>query len=254
VRLAVVDWGIGGLGFVRLLAARHPAVPVVYVSDAGCTPFGKLARRPLAARLDAILAHLADAHGVDHAVLACNAASTVLPDLAAPRRGIAVTGVIAPAVDALAGHAPARIGVIGGRRTIASGLYGRGLRAAGHHVRQRVAQPLSAHVEAGRLDTPEVRRDVAGILTPLRDVEILVLACTHYPALSPLLAEGCPRAALFDPVESTLAQVEREWPLAEAGDERGTHRYLTTGDPDAMRRSARLAFGMELGRVETLSA
>jgi glutamate racemase len=255
VRLAVVDWGIGGLGFVRLLAARHPDVAVVYLSDAGFTPYGTLPRPALAVRVDAILRHLADAHGVDHAVIACNAASTVLPDLSAPRRGIAVTGVIAPAVDALTRVPRRYIGVIGGRRTIASGLYARGLRAAGHYVLQRVAQPLSAHVEAGRLDTPEVRRDVATILAPLRDVETLVLACTHYPALSPLLAEGCPRAALFDPVESTLAQVEREWPLAEASsDVRGAHRFLTTGDAKAMRRSAWLAFGMELGRVESLQA
>lgn len=255
MRLAVVDWGIGGLGFLRLLAGRHPAVEVVYLSDAGCTPYGKLPRPALAARVDRVLCHLADAHGVDHAVIACNAASTVLSELAAPRRGIAVAGVIAPAVDALSRRAPARIGVIGGRRTIASGLYGRGLRAAGHDVRQRVAQPLSAHVEAGRLDTPEVRRDIATILAPLRDVEILVLACTHYTALSPLLAEGCPRAALYDPVESALAQVEREWPLSEpSAHSAGGHRFLTTGDADAMRRSARLAFGIELDRIESLPA
>lgn len=254
MRLAVVDWGIGGLGFVRLLGSRHPAVDVVYLSDAGCTPYGKLPRPALAARVDAILRHLADAHGVDHAVIACNAASTVLPDLAAPRRGIAVTGVIAPAVDALSRVPRRSVGVIGGRRTIASGLYARGLRAAGHYVVQRVAQPLSAHVEAGRLDTADVRRDVATILAPLRDVELLVLACTHYPALAPLLAEGCPRAALFDPVESTLAHVERDWPLAEASlDARGGHRFLTTGDADAMRHSARLAFGMGLEEIEAVS-
>ena len=254
MRLAVVDWGIGGLGFVRLLESRHPAVDVVYLSDAGCTPYGKLPRPALAARVDALLRHLADSHGVDHAVSACNAASTVLPDLAAPRRGIAVTGVIAPAIDALSRRAPTRIGVIGGRRTIASGRYGRALRAAGHDVRQRVAQPLSAHVEAGRLDTPDVRRDVATILAPLRDVDLLVLACTHYPALAPLLAEGCPCAALFDPVESTLAQVERDWPLDEAeSNADGGHRVLTTGDVDAMRRSARLAFGMALEEIETVS-
>lgn len=249
MRLAVVDWGIGGLGFARLLAARHPEVPVVYLSDAGCTPFGMLPRRALAARVDALLRHLADAHGVDHAVLACNAASTVIGELATPRRGMAVTGVIAPAVEALSRRPPARIGVIGGRRTIASGVYARALRAAGHQVRQRVAQPLSAHVEAGRLDGPEVRRDVARILAPLGGVELLVLACTHYPALAPLLAGHCPRAVLFDPVEATLARVEREWPLAEA---RGGHLVLTTGDPGAMRRSARLAFGVDLGRIDTL--
>ncbi|MFL5386912.1 MAG: glutamate racemase [Longimicrobiaceae bacterium] len=249
MRLAVVDWGIGGLGFARLLAARHPAVPVVYLSDAGCTPFGTLPRRALAARVDALLRHLADAHGVDHAVLACNAASTVIAELAAPRRGVAVTGVIAPAVEALSRRPPARIGVIGGRRTVASGVYGRALRATGHHVRQRVAQPLSAHVEAGRLDGAEVRRDVVRILAPLGDVELLVLACTHYPALAPLLAECCPRAALFDPVEATLARVEREWPLAEAAAQGGGHRVLTTGDAEAMRRSARLAFHARGGRA-----
>ncbi|HST61993.1 MAG TPA: aspartate/glutamate racemase family protein, partial [Longimicrobium sp.] len=174
MRLAVLDWGIGGLGFLALFAARHPDAGAVYLSDAGFTPYGKVPRRALAARVDGILRHLRDAHGVDHAVLACNAASTVLPDLTAPREGVAVAGVIAPAVHALAGMRPARVGVIGGGRTIRSGAYGRGLRAAGHDVRQRVAQPLSAHVEAGRLEGDAVRGDVARILAPLRDVEILV--------------------------------------------------------------------------------
>jgi glutamate racemase len=249
VRLAVLDWGIGGLGFLSLLAARHPGAGAVYLSDVGFTPYGKVPRRALAARVDHVLRHLRDAYGVDHAVLACNAASTVLPDLAAPREGVAVAGVIAPAVAALAGMAPARIGVIGGGRTVRSGAYGRGLRAAGHHVRQRVAQPLSAHVEAGRLEGEAVRGDVARILDPLRDVEILVLACTHYPALGPLLTECCPRASLFDPAAATLARMEAEWPAAALG----PHQFLTTGDPEPMRRSARLAFRMELGPIESVA-
>jgi glutamate racemase len=253
VRLAIIDWGIGGLGFFQLLAARHPAVPVVYLSDAGCTPYGKLPRRALAARVDRLLRHLAGAHGVDHAVLACNAASTVLADLSAPRDGIAVTGVIAPALAELARRPPARVGVIGGRRTVLSGVYGRALRAAGHEVRQRVAQPLSAHVEAGRLDTPGVRRDVAAILAPLRGVDTLVMACTHYPALAPLFAEHCPAAALYDPAAAALARVEREWPLAApAPPPPPAHRFLTTGNVEAMRRAARLGFGVELERIEAV--
>jgi glutamate racemase len=117
-------------------------------------------------------------------------------------------------------------------------------------VRQRVAQPLSAHVEAGRLDTPEVRADVARITAPLRGVEILVLACTHYPALAPLLAERCPGCELYDPVAATLAHVARAWPVPPASAGAGEpHRFLTSGDPGAMRRSARLAFGIELPAV-----
>lgn len=251
MRLAVLDWGIGGLGFLRLFAARYPAAGAVYLSDAGFTPYGKLSRRALAARVDRILRHLRNAYGVDHAVLACNAATTVLPDVAAPREGISVAGVIAPALASVARMPPARVGIIGGGRTVRSGAYGRALRAAGHHVRQRVAQPLSAHVEAGRLDGDAVRGDVARILAPLRDVEILLLACTHYPALAPLLAERCPRAELFDPAAAALAHLEAEWPLAEIPP--GPHHVLTTGDEDSMRRSARLAFGMELARIESIA-
>jgi glutamate racemase len=250
VTLAVVDWGIGGLGFYRLLAERHPGVPVVYLSDTGYPPYGKVPRRELAARVDCVLHQVREMHGAEHAVVACNAASTVLRDLEISREGMRVTGVIAPALAALAEAAPARIGVIGGRRTVASGAYGRALRRAGHHVRQRVAQPLSAHVEAGRLDTADVRGDVARILAPLRSVDVLVMACTHYPAIAPLLAERCPGARLFDPAAATLAHVEREWPLTQ-GD--APHRFLTTGDPEAMRRSARLAFGVDLPVVESIS-
>jgi glutamate racemase len=251
VKLAILDWGIGGIGFFARFAARHPAVPVVYLSDTGFTPYGKVPRRPLAARVDHALRRLADEHGATHAVLACNAASTVLPHLGVSRARMPVCGVIAPAVQALCAMPPARIGVIGGWRTIRSGLYGRALRAAGHRVRQRVAQPLSAHVEAGRLTSADVRGDVARILAPLRDVDVLVMACTHYVALAPLLAEHCPQAALFDPVDATLAQVERDWPVSAAS-RQAEHRILTTGDPDAMSRAARLAFGVGLDGIEAV--
>lgn len=252
MKLAVLDWGIGGLGFHRRFADAHPGIPVVYCSDTGFTPYGKVPRHALAGRIDHLLAHLADAHGATHAVLACNAASTVVDDLAAPRRGIPVAGVIAPALAALATRPPARVGVIGGVRTVRSGLYGRGLRAAGHEVRQRVAQPLSAHVEAGRLATADVRRDVARITAPLGDVEILVLACTHYVALTPLLAERCPGAELFDPADATVAHVQRAWAIGGDSAHGEPACFFTTGDPDAMRRSAKLGFGMELPMVDAI--
>jgi glutamate racemase len=253
VKLAVLDWGIGGLGVFRLLAERHPAVPVVYLSDAGFTPYGKVPRRALAARVDHLLRRLAREHGATHALLACNAASTVLRDLAAPRDGLPVCGIIQPALAELARRPRARMGVIGGRRTVQSGIYGRALRAAGHEVRQRVAQPLSAHVEAGRLATPCVRADVAAILAPLRHVDVLVMACTHYPALSPLLREHCPHAELYDPASAAVRHLAREWPLP-ATRTTSTHRFLTTGDPAAMQNAARLAFGLHLPHVDLIAS
>jgi glutamate racemase len=252
VKVAVLDWGIGGLAFLTRLRQAHPSVPAVYLSDAGTTPYGRLPRRALAARVDVMLRYARDRHGADHVVLACNAASTVIRDLHAPCAGLGVIGVIEPAVAELARMSRSRIGVIGGARTIASNAYGRPLRAAGHDVTQRVAQPLSAYVEAGRLDGEEVRGEVTRILAPLGGIDILVLACTHYSVLSPLFAEHCPGATLFDPVESTLAQVQAEWRLPSLPDVAASVRVLTTGDADAMKRAARLAFGLELDAVEQI--
>src|SRR3954470_77349 len=78
--IGVVDWGIGGLGFFKLLRERHPRLPLVYVSDAGETPYGKLRASHLAARLRQMGAFMRR-EGVTHLVVACNAASTALPAL-----------------------------------------------------------------------------------------------------------------------------------------------------------------------------
>lgn len=243
--LAIIDWGVGGIGFYQAMRARHPDVPVLYFSDSGSTPYGKSSRPALAARLTTILTALAREEGVRHAVIACNAASTVLPDLQGrpALAEIAFTGVIAPAVAALATLEPQAIGVIGGRRTILSRVYHRALTAAGHAPVQRVAQPLSAFVEAGELATPRVAATIASILAPLKDVRTLVMACTHYPALASHFTACLPNATLFDPVTATLRWVEDHWSLPHGT---AATEFTTTGDPEALQRAAAAAFGQKI--------
>ncbi len=96
---------------------------------------------------------------------------------------------------------------MGGRRTIAAGHYRRGLARRGRVVLSRVAQPLSAHIEAGRTGSPEFRSDLANILAPLRHVDALVLACTHYPAARDWFAAALPHATLIDPAERMAAAI-----------------------------------------------
>ncbi|WP_166906149.1 hypothetical protein [Mycobacterium sp. DL440] len=76
--LGIVDWGIGGIGVVRELDRRVPGLPVLYWSDAGATPYGRMRGDALAARLSAVVSELAH-RGATEVVLACNAASTVAP-------------------------------------------------------------------------------------------------------------------------------------------------------------------------------
>jgi glutamate racemase len=250
VRLGILDWGIGGVGFYALARARLPKLPVVYWSDAGADPYGKQAPAELARRLVAVARWLKREAGVTHLAIACNAASSVLPtidlrDETLPR----ITGVIEHAVRAaLQRTAPGRvIGVVGGRRTILSGAYRRAL--AGRTVLQRVAQPISARVEAGDLSSDGLRRELDGIMAPLRGVDLLVLACTHYPALRGAFAQRAPGAGIVDPAAELLAWAVDAWQLDSAGSGSEPDRVLTTGDVEAMARSSRLAFGMELRPV-----
>ena len=76
--LGILDWGIGGVAFYAAFKARFPEVGVVYLSDAGCPPYGCLNAGELEARLAVVAPRLARA-GVTRLVVACNAMSTVLP-------------------------------------------------------------------------------------------------------------------------------------------------------------------------------
>jgi glutamate racemase len=248
-RLGVLDWGVGGMGFVRALRQRAPGVPFLYVSDTGSTPYGKLSSSALASRIDRVLDAIA-AEGAVAVVVACNAASTVLPLLA--RRAIPVTGVVEHALRLVPRSFRGTLGVLGGARTIRSGVYRRGLAAPGRRVVSRVAQPLSAHVEAGTADSPGCRDAIDRILRPLRHADALLLACTHYPAIAPLLLERAPGACLYDPVDALAAYVARVVvPPRFARLDRLARpvpdRWLTTGDPRAMRSSTRRAWGFDPG-------
>jgi len=248
VSLAILDWGIGGIDFHARVRARHPALPLIYWSDSGATPYGKLSREALAARVAAVAARLRE-RGASRLVIACNAASTVLDHPALAAAGLPVSGVIAPAIAAAIADPARRLGVIGGRRTIRSGLYRRALLAAGRRVQQRVAQPLSAMVERGELGGPAVAAELDRILAPLRAIDALVLACTHYTALLAPIRERLPGVRIIDPAAATLAEVERRGWLSGHG---GSDMFLTTGSPTAAREAARLAFAARLPEFERL--
>jgi glutamate racemase len=241
--LGVIDWGIGGLGLVRALDQAAPGLPVLYWSDAGATPYGRMQVNELAGRLTAVVDALAE-RGATEVVLACNAASTVVGKLAAS--AIPVEGIIEYGLASVPEELTGQVGVVGGRRTIAAGHYRRGLARRGRVVLSRVAQPLSAHIEAGRTGSPEFRSDLVKILGPLRRVDALVLACTHYPAARRWFAAALPHAQLIDPAERLAAALAERHPHTQKNSPRGQRVFLTTGDPKAMRQGAARAWGTPL--------
>ena len=239
-RLGVLDWGIGGMGIVRALRARAPGVPVLYLSDTGAVPYGKLPRAALAARVGQACRWLVG-QGAVGVIVGCNAASTVLDEVA--RLGVPLTGVIAPAIGRVPRGFAGTIGIIGGARTIRSGLYRRGLAGPRRRVLSRIAQPLSAHIERGTATSERCARDLDRILRPLREVDLLVLACTHYPSIADAISARTPGATLLDPCDALVAHVARTFPRPAPG----TDRMTTTGDPRAMRQATLRAWSFDPG-------
>ena len=238
--IGIMDWGIGGLTVYKAVRHRGLTTDVLYFSDSGTTPYGKLSKPGLRERFSRIADFFRE-RGVTRVLVGCHSASSALD--ADAETGIESFGEVAfesiiPAALRICRRSNARsLGVIGGERTIQSGVYGRALAPLGRRLAFCAAQPLSAFVEAGELDSLAVEAEVRRVLENLGPIDCLLIACTHYPALSPLFAKVSPSLELLDPGDEMAASVHDE----------GSSRFelFTTGDRAASARAARLAFGIE---------
>lgn len=241
--IGIMDWGIGGLTVYKAVRNRGLTADVLYFSDSGTTPYGKLSMPSLRERFSHI-SEFFRKRGVIHVLVGCHSASSALePDAEAGMElfgGVAFESVIPAAVLISRRSKCHCMGVIGGERTIQSGVYERALAPLGKQLAFCPAQPLSAFVESGELDSPAVEAEVRRVLEKLGPIDALLLACTHYPALRPLFAKVSPALELLDPGDEMAASVREE----------GSSRFefFTTGDRRASARAARLAFGIEIAR------
>lgn len=242
-RIGIIDWGIGGIGVYRRLKERSPHAAVTYFSDTGFTPYGKTTRRELVTRLNAVLRFLEDRE-VTQVIIGCNAASTVVNELKKGR--LKVSGVIKPAIESVTKLKPPRPGLIGGRRTVVSGVYRRGFAERNIKIAQRIAQPLSGLIESGDTESPCLQSEAKRILAPLKNCSHILLACTHYPAIAGVLANYVsPNTRFIDPADAVVAKLS-----ISQGTETGEDIFLTTGNATEMRRSAKAAWNVELPSAE----
>jgi glutamate racemase len=245
--IGMLDWGVGGLGCYRALRVAYPNLNVLYCSDTGAAPYGKLTQCALSKRVAHMLARLVTL-GATHLIVACNAASTVLADVSLP---VPLLGIVECGIAVVPAAFSGSLGLVGGLRTIESQLYQRALSKPTRRIVARVAQPLSAHIEAGSTDSPAFAADLAEIMAPLADAEAILLACTHYPAVAAQIAGYAPRAELLDPAAALTALISTRWQLATF---KPSTRLFCTGDPDAMQYAARRVWGVDAGSVTFLRA
>ncbi len=213
--LGIFDSGVGGLTVVRAVQDLLPAESIIYLGDTARVPYGSKSPETIRRFADEDVRFLI-AQGVKAIVVACNTATAhALPALRDQYR-IPVIGVIEPGVDAaLADPAAERIGIIATRGTIRSHAYQHALaqRRPGILIIDQAAPLLVPLVEEDWLDHPATAGILETYLQPMleRGIDTLLLACTHYPLLIPLLRQILgPQVRLVDSATTCAEALKRE--------------------------------------------
>jgi glutamate racemase len=259
----VFDSGVGGLTVLSELRRRLPGEPTLYLGDNQRAPYGpRPADEVRRYTLEAVEWLLAQ--DVKMLVLACNTATARALDLVRARSTVPVVGVVRPgAVAAAAATRSGEVAVIATAGTVESGAYPAAILEASPGVRitQRACPDLVPMVEAGILDGPRAETVLRGYLDPLLaaapGVDTLLLGCTHYPLLRPMI-EGIvgTSVAVVDSAFTTALAVEDLLDALGARAPAGptpAHRVATTGDVGAFVVVASALFGAGLPEVEAAS-
>ena len=188
--IGVFDSGFGGLTVLRALLPLIPGARYIYLGDTARLPYGSKSR-PTVARYAVSSARFLHEQGADLLVVACNTATALALDDIRQALPIPVVGVIRPGAQAAArqgGH----VLVLATTATVQSHAYTHELTALGLQATEKACPLLVPLVEEGWTDHPvtaEVLRIyLAEALTEAPQTSTLVLGCTHYPLLQPLIA------------------------------------------------------------------
>ncbi len=236
--IGVFDSGVGGLSVLRHIRAALPHEDLLYVADSGFAPYGEKAAAWIVERSTELARFLIE-QGAKALVIACNTATAAA---AAPLRAQFAVPVIAmePAVKpAVAATERGIVGVLATTGTLNSARFAALLEHHAGDVRV-LTEPCPGWVDAverGALDgeaTRElVRRHVAPLLAAGADV--LVLGCTHYPFLRPVIeAVAGPAVHVIDTGAAVARQLARrlaEADLASDAARAGGERFWSSGDP-----------------------
>ena len=259
--IGIFDSGIGGLTVTGAILHALPGESTLYFGDTARVPYGPKSPETVR-RYSLEILHWLVGQGVKLVTVACNTSTAHALEVLQAESPVPVVGVIEPgARAAVRASTTGRIGVIGTAGTIASGAYTRAIHRFRPDavVEARACPLLVPFVEEGWFDHPATELVAREYLAPLQAARIdaLVLGCTHYPLLKPLLARVLgPAVALIDSAEETAGEVARV--LADQGLTAPTggmteHRFAVSDDPTRFTAVGSRFLGERLSDVEVVS-
>ena len=239
--IGVFDSGVGGLSVLREIQARLPDESLLYVADSGHVPYGEKSPEFIRERSQKIAEFLLG-QGAKALVLACNTATAAaVADLRERYPELPIVGMEPAVKPAAAATRSGVVGVLATTGTLKSAKFAALLDRFASDVRV-ITQPcpgLVEQIEAGELDAPRTRELLRGWVEPLlaEGCDTLILGCTHYPFIKPLLRELVPQSiSLVDTgaaVARHLQSLLEQRHLRGTGPAQGT-RVWCSGDAAAM--------------------
>ena len=264
--IGVFDSGVGGLSVLKAIRRRLPHQPVVFLADQAHVPYGSRPLEEVRSYAESITRFLLERES-RLIVVACNTASAAaLHHLRQVFPQVPFVGM-EPAVKPAAENTHTGVvGVLATPATFQGALYASVIErfTQGVTVLQHTCPGLVSQIEAGHLDDPETRRILEDALIPMlaQGVDTIVLGCTHYPFVIPLIQKiAGPGVRVIDPAPAVARQVQR---LLEADGPKKSLvsinvsfemlyfiRFFTTSDPAALQAQLPVLLG-EAGLVSLL--
>lgn len=220
--IGVFDSGFGGLTVLKQLVHLIPNADYLYFGDTARLPYGSKSVETVA-RYAVQATHFLEQQRAKFIVIACNTATALALPQITVAASVPVIGVVEPGAQHAAEQSRARkVVVIGTEATVSSHAYRKALEARGIHAHEKACPLLVPLVEEGWIDHPVTERVAEIYLREafadgFADADVLVLGCTHYPLLQPLLARVAPNtAAIVDSAHSTAKFVAAQLPPLDA--------------------------------------
>jgi glutamate racemase len=255
--IGVFDSGFGGLTVLHELLNVLPGNDYLYFGDTARLPYGSKSAHTVA-KYAISSTHFLEQQGAEMLVIACNTATALaLNDIRAATT-LPVIGVVEPGAQRAAQISKTKkAAVIATEATIASHAYFKALAQRGIAAAEKACPLLVPLVEEGWVDHPVTERVAHIYLDDVfqngaRGADVLVLGCTHYPLLRPLLRRVAPpEVQIVDSAESTAHEVARQVQTANSGNA-GSLRCFATDSVEKFQRLGGRFLGRELERVELI--
>jgi glutamate racemase len=259
--IAMFDSGVGGLTVLHECLVSLPEEDYVYLGDTDWFPYGVKDPDDLRARIRAI-AQLLLGGRAKLLVIACNTATSIGADVArevGAEHGVEVVPVVEPQAEIAAAITDSgKVGVLATPNTVASAAYRKALEGQGRalEVTEVEAPDLAPFIQDGSPFDEAVVEMARAYCAPLKraEVDTLILGCTHYPLVAPMLQRILGRdIRLVSGGHAVAAAVQRTLErggLARSPDGEGAYRFLCTGDVESFRELGTRFLQMPLGDIE----